>query len=148
MSYLNPCWYIGIDRNKTRLNVYNIQLSYRWLFFAFSARSKLKRWRHTYVFEKWYSSKLLTKHNFPNDIEELFVEINFTKKQMVTFQNISPNLTKRSISFWLSWQSSRVYSSHEKVILTGDFNPQESECVFDSFLYQHDLTNLVKEGIC
>lgn len=47
-------------------------------------------------------SKLLTKHNFPNDIEELFVEINFTKKQMVTFQNISPNLTKRSILFWLS----------------------------------------------
>ena len=25
---------------------------------------------------------------------------------------------------------------------------QESKCVFDSFLYQHDLTNLVKEGTC
>ena len=32
--------------------------------------------------------------------------------------------------------------------LTGDFSVQQSECVFDSFLYQHDLTNLVKKGTC
>ena len=38
-----------------------------------------------------------------------------------------------------------VYSSYEKVILTGDFNAQES---INSFLYQHDLTNLVKESTC
>ena len=41
-----------------------------------------------------------------------------------------------------------VYSSFEKVILTGDFNAQDSECMFDSFLYQHDLANLVKKGTC
>ena len=32
--------------------------------------------------------------------------------------------------------------------LTGDFSAQQSEYVFDSFLYQHDLTNLVKKGTC
>ena len=37
-----------------------------------------------------------------------------------------------------------VCSSYEKVVLSGDFNAQENECVFDSFLYQHDLTNLFK----
>ena len=42
--------------------------------------------------------KLLTKHNFPNDIEGLFVEINFRKK-IATFRNISPTLTKRSVLF-------------------------------------------------
>ena len=42
--------------------------------------------------------KLLTKHNFPNDIEGLFVETNFRKK-IATFRNISPTLTKRSVLF-------------------------------------------------
>ena len=41
-----------------------------------------------------------------------------------------------------------VYSHYERVILTGDFNTQENEYVFDLFLYQHNLTNLVKESTC
>ena len=44
------------------------------------------------------SGKLLTKHNFPNDKEGLFVETNFRKK-IATFRNISPTLTKRSVLF-------------------------------------------------
>ena len=35
----------------TRWKIYNIYLSYRWLLFAFSARSKPERWRHsTYIY--------------------------------------------------------------------------------------------------
>ena len=36
--------------------------------------------------------------------------------------------------YWLSRQSSIVYSSYEKIALNGDFNAMENECVFDSLL--------------
>ena len=42
--------------------------------------------------------------------------------------------------------SSDAYSNYEKVVLTGDFNAQGNEFVFDWFLYLRDLTNLAKEG--
>ena len=37
---------------------------------------------------------------------------------------------------------------YEKIVLTEDFNAQENDCVFDTFLYQHDLKILAKEGAC
>ena len=94
------------------------------------------------------SSKLITKHSFPNDVEGLFVEINFRKSKWLLFGTYHPPSQNDQYYFDCLDKALDVYSSCEKVILTGDFNAQESECVFDSFLYQHDLTNLVKEGSC
>ena len=65
---------------------------------------------------------------------------------MVTFRNISPTLQNDQYYFDCLDKALDLYSSYEKVILTGDFNVQESECVFDSFLFQHDLINLVKDS--
>ena len=93
-------------------------------------------------------SKLLTKHSFPNDIEGLFVEINFRKSKWLLFGTYHPPSQNDQYYFDCLDKALDVYSSYEKVILTGDFNARESECVFDLFLYQHDLTNLVKEGTC
>ena len=45
--------------------------------------SKLKRWRHT-------PSKLLAKHNFPNDTEGFFVEINYRKSRWLLFGTYQP----------------------------------------------------------
>ena len=39
-----------------------------------------------------------------------------------------------------------VYSTDEKVLITGDFNAQEGEKCFDTFLYQHELKSLNKEA--
>ena len=44
-------------------------------------------------------SKLLTKHDFSNDIKGLFGKKKNYKKQMVTFWNISPTFKKQSILF-------------------------------------------------
>ena len=88
-------------------------------------------------------SKLLTKHSFPNDIEGLFVEINFRKSKWLLFGTDQPPSQNDQYFFDCLDRALDVHSSYEKVIFTGDFNAQESECVFDSFLYQHDLTNLV-----
>ena len=93
-------------------------------------------------------SKLLTKHSFPNDMEGLFVEINFRKSTWLLFETYHPPSQNDPYYFDCLDKTLDVYSSYEKVIFTGDFNVQENECVFDSFLYQHDLTNLVKESTC
>ena len=37
-----------------------------------------------------------------------------------------------------------VYSTYEKVLITGDFNDQEGEKYLDIFLYQHELKSLNK----
>ena len=93
-------------------------------------------------------SKLLTKHSPPNDREGLFVEINFRKSKWLLFGTYHPPPQNNQYYFDCIDKALDVHSSYEKVILTGDFNVWESECVFHLFLCQHDLTNLVKEGTC
>ena len=93
-------------------------------------------------------SKLLTKHSFPNDIEGLFVEINFRKSKWLLFETYHPPSQNDQYYFDCLDKALDVYSSYEKVVFTGDFHALGSKCIFDSFLYQHDLTNLVKEGTC
>ena len=90
-------------------------------------------------------SKLSIKHSFPNGIEGLFVEINVRKSKWLLFGTYHPPSQNDQYYFDCLDKALDVYSSYEKVALTGDFNAQESECVFDSFLYQHDLTDPVKE---
>ena len=126
----------------------NILLPRRWLLFVFLARSKPKRWRDTYICENGIPSKLLTKHSFPNDIEGLLAGLNFRKSKWLLFGTYHLPSKNDQCNFDCLGNALDVYSSYEKVILTGDFNSQESECVFDSFLYQHDLTNLLKECTC
>ena len=41
-----------------------------------------------------------------------------------------------------------TYSSYEKRLLIADFNTETSEPRIDSFIYEHDLQNLVKEKTC
>ena len=41
-----------------------------------------------------------------------------------------------------------IYGNYEKVLLTGDFNSEITEPCMDSFLYQHDVTSLVKAKTC
>ena len=41
-----------------------------------------------------------------------------------------------------------IYNNYDKVILTVDFNAEEVEKFFETFLYQHGLKNLVEGGAC
>ena len=42
-----------------------------------------------------------------------------------------------------------IYSEfYDKMLLAGDFNAEEGESCFDSFLFEYNLKNLVKEKIC
>ena len=41
-----------------------------------------------------------------------------------------------------------TYNSYDKILLIGDFNAEINESYLESFLYEHDLENLVKENTC
>ena len=88
-------------------------------------------------------SKLLTKHILPGDIKGILVELNFRKFKKIligTYQGPSKN---DHYSFENLDKALGVYSNYEKVLHAGI-----SEVCLDSFLYQHELKNLVKEKTC
>ena len=93
-------------------------------------------------------SMLFTKQSFPNDGENFFIKINFKKIKWLLFGTYHQPSQSNQYYFDCLDKALDDYSSYEKVVLSGNFNTQENEWVFDSFFYQHYLTNLVKEGNC
>ena len=83
------------------------------------------------------TSKMLTKHKFPDDIEALFVEINFRKCKWLLCGLYHPPSQSDQYFFDNLDKALDVYSTYEKVLITGDFNAQEGEKCLDTFLYQH-----------
>ena len=63
-------------------------------------------------------------------------------------KNVSPPSQNDHYFFENLDKAIDVYSHYEKVLLVGDFNAEISEFCLDSFLYQHELKNLVKEKTC
>ena len=93
-------------------------------------------------------SKLLTKHFFPNDIEGLFVELNFRKCKWLLLGTYHPPSQSDQYFFENVDKALDIYSYFDKILLTGDFNAEIHDNYLESFLYQHELKNLVKEKTC
>ena len=91
---------------------------------------------------------MLTKHKLPDDIEALFIEINFWKCKWLVSGLYHPPSQFDQYLFDDLDKALDVYSNYEKVLLTGDFNAQEGERCLDTFLYQHKLKSLNKEATC
>ena len=91
--------------------------------------------------------KLLTKYNFPSDVEGLFVELNFRKSKWLLFGTYHPPAQNDQYFFNCIDKALDTYSNYD-VLLTGDFNAEDDEPCLSNFLYQHDLYNLVKVGTC
>ena len=79
-------------------------------------------------------SILLTKHVFPDDIEGLFVELNFRKSKWLLMGAYHPPSQSNSYFFEHLDKALDIYSNYEKVLLTGDFNSEIAEPCMDSFL--------------
>ena len=92
------------------------------------------------------SSKKLLNHTLPTDIEALFIEINIRKARflLMAAYHRSDYYFFDSIGHILD----RYANQYDKILLSGDFNAQDTESCLSDFLYQHDLTNLVKEKTC
>ena len=93
-------------------------------------------------------SKLLDKHVFIYDMEGLFAELNFRKCTWLLFGTYPPTIPSRYLFFDNLDKTIYTYSSYEKRLLIWDFNTETFEPRIDSFIYEHDLHNLVKEKTC
>ena len=93
-------------------------------------------------------SRLLLKHVFPVDIEGLYIELNFRKCKLLLLGTYHP-LSQSDLYYFNNLDKSLdTYSNYEKTLLVGDFNAQTTDQYLSSFLYQHELSSIVKESTC
>ena len=81
-------------------------------------------------------SKILEKHSFPNNIEWLFIELNFIKWQVATLRRYHPLSQNDECYFNYLVRALDTYSNYKKVLLVGDFNTEITEHYINSFLYK------------
>ena len=90
-------------------------------------------------------SKLLLKHVFPYDMEGLFAELSFRKCKWLLFGTYHSPAQADIYYFDNLDKAFGTYRSYEKLLLIGDFNTETSEPRINSFVYEQELHNLVKE---
>ena len=92
-------------------------------------------------------SRVLTKHVFPDDIEGLFIELNFRKAKWLLLGTYHRPTRSDSYYFNNLDKALNLYSHYDKKLLVGDFTTKVSD-VLSTFLYQRDLEILDKEETC
>ena len=93
-------------------------------------------------------SKILEKHSCPNNIECLFIELNFRKCKWLLCGMYHPPSQNDEYYFNYLGKVLDTYSDYEKVLLVGHFNTEITEHYIESFFYENELINLVKEKTC
>ena len=102
-----------------------------------------------YMCGKIYTKQKAIKHNFPDDIEVLFLEINLRKVKWLIFGSYDPPNQSDQYYFDCVGRASDIYNATcEKVLLIGDLNAEEHQPCLQDFTTQYDLKNLVKEKTC
>ena len=81
-------------------------------------------------------------------MEGLFVELNFRKVKWLLLGTYHPPSQNDIYYFNQLDKAIDTYNNYEKILLIGDFNAETTEPCLESFLYEHDLQNLVKENTC
>ena len=97
-------------------------------------------------------SKLLSKHNFTQYVEGLFVEINLRKTKLLLFGGYRSEHPKYGLSKSDFLEQLRFgldkYSSYEKILIAGDLNIDYKEEILEEFLFEQNMKNLVKDPTC
>ena len=90
-------------------------------------------------------SKVLEKQNCPNNIECLFIKLNFRKCKWLLCGKY--HLPSKNYGYHFNYLDKALdsYDNYEKVLLAGDFNTEITEHYIEPFLYEHELSDLVKE---
>ena len=78
-------------------------------------------------------SKMLTKHNIPEDTEAAFIKLNFRKCKWLLYATYRAPSQNHNGFFDNIDKCLDVYSTYERVALAGDFHAQVSEKSFDAF---------------
>ena len=93
-------------------------------------------------------SKILEQHKLHQDVEGMFVELNFRKIKWLLFGTYHPPSQNDQYYSEALYKALYCYSSYDRIILIGDFNSEDHETCMETILYQYNLTNNVKEGTC
>ena len=93
-------------------------------------------------------SKMLTKHNLPEDIEAAFIELNFRKCKWLLCATYRAPSQNHNYFFDNIDKCLDLYSTNKRVVLASDLNAQVGEKSFDTFLYQHQLTSISRNPTC
>ena len=96
-------------------------------------------------------SKELDKHNFPSDIEGMFIEINFRSCKWLLLGSYHPPHQSQTDQYYFNYLERAIdfYTEfYTNFILIGDFNTEDTEPQISKFLHQYDAKNLVKEPTC
>ena len=88
-------------------------------------------------------SKILEKHKLTEDVEGMFVELNFIKLKWLLLRTYHPPSQNDQNYFEALNKALDCYSSYDR-----DFNSEDHKTCMETFLHQHNLTNIVKEGTC
>ena len=84
-------------------------------------------------------NKILRKRLFPNNIEGIFIEINFRKSKWLLCCTYHPPSQSDQYYFDNIDKALDVYCQYEeKIMLAGYFNAPIGEKCFDNFLFQHE----------
>ena len=93
--------------------------------------------------------KQLNKHTFPGDIEGMFIEINLRKTKWLLFGTYHPPNQNDNHYFDSVTKAIDIYhGEYDHFLLVGDFNAEDTEPVFSSFIHKYNATNLVKDYTC
>ena len=94
-------------------------------------------------------SKLLDKHCFPDDIEGMFIELNFRKSKLLLLGTYHPPSQPDKYYFESIGNAFETYiSQYDKYILAGDFNAEVNETTLSNFLLAYGLKTIVHEKTC
>ena len=93
-------------------------------------------------------SKILVKHSCLNNIEFLFIELNFKICKLLLCGTYHPPPETDEYYFNYLDKTLDTCRTYEKVLLVGDLSTVMTERYIESFLYEHELSNLVKEKTC
>ena len=72
--------------------------------------------------------------NFPNDIEGLFLELNFRKCEWLLLGTYHPPSQSDQYFFEIADKALDMYSYYDKILLTGDLNIEIYDHYLESFL--------------
>ena len=92
--------------------------------------------------------KQLFDHSFPDEIEGLFVELNFRKCKWLLGGVYHPPIQRGDYFFNCLGSAINVYNTYDNILLVGDFNAEEKKTACEDFLDLYNRKDLVKDKTC
>ena len=91
--------------------------------------------------------KTLEKHKLSQDIEGMFIKLNFRKVIWLLFGTYHPLSQNDRYYFEALDKALNCYTSYDRMVLIGDFNSGDDKTCMETFPYRKKEV-LVKEGTC